>query len=129
MIRDFEPNDIFEIEDIHNSMNNFPMTNFNSPCKILKKTIEFENEVVGAAYVQLTVRVGMILDKNLLTLVKAKLIKELFLNLLQAIEQTDLEDVHVFVAPEDELFRNFLKNNFNFEDGKDVEVFRRMKNV
>ena len=129
-LRDYNTKDSFEIEDIHNSINNFPMTDLNHPCKVLKKTVLVDDKIVGTAYVHLTTEVGMILDKTLPILVRAKIIKEIFTNLIKEMKQTDIEDVYIFVTPENDLdYVKFLKHNFGFEDAKGIGVYRRIDHV
>ena len=127
MIRNFKDTDIFAIEDIHESLHNFPMTNLNGPTKVLKKTIEIDNVIVGSAYVTLTAEVGLILDKTLPTLKRASVIKEVFEDFLKEMSQTDIEDVYIFIENNDLKFKEFLKDNFNFKDNNWIAVYRRLK--
>ena len=124
MIRDFKPEDSFEIEDIHAKNPVFPLPNFSSPVNILQKTLIVDDKVVGLAFVHLTAEIGMVLDPELPTLTRAKLIKDLFEVLLKQMSQTDLEDYHIYVVPEsDEHYVEFLKH-FGFEQDNGISLTR-----
>lgn len=131
MIRDFETNDIFDIEDIWllYCSDDFAMPNYNSHANVLKKTIEFEGKVVGSAFVHLTAEIGLIIDKSLPNITRAKLIRDVFIDLVSEMEKTDLEDYHIFVVPDsDERYAKFLINNFGFEKDKGIGLCRRLEN-
>ncbi len=124
MIRDFESNDIFAIEDIHENNPVFPLPNFKSPTNIAQKTLLIDGAIVGTAFVHLTAEIGLVIDDKLPKLTRAKLIKELFEVLLDQMKQTDLEDYHIYVVPEsDEHYVEFLKN-FGFERDKGISLTR-----
>jgi len=124
MIRDFILNDIFDIEDIHARVSEFPLPNFASPTNIAQKTLLVDDKIVGTAFVHLTAEIGLIIDDKLPKLTRAKLIQELFITLIKEMSQTDLEDYHIYVVPEsDEHYVEFLKN-FGFERDKGISLTR-----
>lgn len=123
MITNFRKNDIFAIEDAHERSCTFPMPNYNSPVNILQKTIIHDGKIVGSAFVHLTAEIGLILDDTLPNLTRAKLLKEVFTELVKDLERTDLEDCHVFVVPEEnEQYAEFLVKHFGFERDKGISL-------
>lgn len=124
MVRNFSPEDIFEIEDIHERVSEFPLPNFSSPTNIAHKTLLVDGKIVGTGFVHLTAEIGLIIDDKLPKLTRAKLIKELFTVLLAQMSLTDLEDYHIYVVPEsDDHYVEFLKN-FGFERDKGISLTR-----
>lgn len=129
MIRNFKDSDIFDLEDLHEgSEKNFVFPNYNSPINICKKTILDETgKIVGTCWVHLTAEVGIIIDSNMPTITRAKLIKEVFESQLQDVKKTDLEDVHVFIVPDkDHIWEKFLKENFDFVPDIGLALCRRI---
>jgi hypothetical protein len=122
MIRDFKDSDIFDVEDLQSE---FPLPNFKSPTNIAHKTLLVENKIVGTAFVHLTAEIGLIIDKQLPKLTRARLIKELFTVLIDQMGQTDLEDYHIYVVPENDLeYVEFLNKNFGFVRDKGISLTR-----
>ena len=125
-IRDYNPNDVFDIEDIHTKSCSFPTPDYTSPTNILKLTVENDLKIVGSAFVHLTAEVGLILDKDLPRATRAKIIQELFTVILAKMEKTDLEDYHFYINDNPE-FEKFLANNFNIERDIGVSLCGRIK--
>lgn len=131
MIRNFKDSDIFDIEDIwlKDCIQDFPMPNYSSPANVLKRTLVLDDKIVGSAIVHLTAEIGLIIDKSLPPITRAKLIRDVFIDLVAEMEKTDLEDYHIFVVPDtDDSYAKFLIDNFGFEKDKGIGLCRRLDN-
>lgn len=128
MIRDFHFNDIFDIEDLHVANSQFRMPEYGNPANVIKKTIIHDGKIVGSAFVHITSEVGLILDRTLPKLTRAKLIKELFAILWDELEKTDIDDTHIFILPEtDTKYADFLIKNFGFVRDTSLVVYKGKK--
>lgn len=128
MIRDFKEEDRSAILEVHSKNCDFPLPNYNSPVMIVKKTIEYAGIIVGSAFVRLTSETGLILNKDLPPIARAKIIKDLLEVLLREVKESDLEDTHVFVIPEtDTHYADFLIKNLGFKKDTSLVLYKGIK--
>lgn len=125
MIRDFHHNDIFDIEDLHEKNSQFKMPDYANPSNVIKKTIVHDGKIVGSAFVHITSEVGLILDDDLPTITKTKILCRLFDVILSELGQTDIDDTHVFILPETNLkYAELLRRKFGFKRDTSLVMYR-----
>jgi hypothetical protein len=122
LIRDLKLQDLKDIESFHNG--DFPLPDINSPLYFVQKVVEIDGETQGAVFVYLTSEISLILNKSLSRLTRAKVVKEVFVEMLRELPRTGLRDTHVFIVPEnDEKYAQFLIKRFGFERAEGIPLY------
>lgn len=122
MIREANLNDYVKLENVPRD---FSMPNPNNPRNIIQNALLDESgKVCGLAVVHATTEVSIILDGSIPRITRARLIKELFSDLIVRIKEFGYEDTHVFVLPETDVeYADFLRKNFSFVKASGIPMY------
>lgn len=126
-MRDLELSDLVKLESIHEKSCDFPFPNLNDELYFVKKAIEINGILCGAAVVRLTSEVSLILDKNLGKMNRARVIDAVFSELKERLINIGLKDTHLFIIPEDENFATFMKKHFEFQKATGIPLYYELK--
>jgi hypothetical protein len=126
-MRDIELKDLIRLEKIHKESCTFPFPNLNDETYFVKKAIEVDGELKGAAITRLTSEVSLILDKDLPKLTRARVIDEVVTELEKRLTNLGLKDTHLFILPEDQDFADFMMKHFEFVKATGIPLYYEVK--
>lgn len=99
MIRDYRPEDLQSLKDIHKSQNfDYALPDLSSPLILVSKVREIDGQVVGAMLLRITAETFLLVDGSPVT--KGRSIEELQPEVIRAAWEKGLNDVLCVVPPE-----------------------------
>lgn len=115
-----------KIKKMHSETNKFPMPDFSSPLYVIQRPIYDESmNLLGSYLLHLTSEVSLILDKDLGTLEKARIVKDIVPEINKDCKLFGIDDTHVFVN-NDPKFAEFLVNHAGFKIATGTALYRKV---
>lgn len=123
-----QEDEIPQVKRIHSKVSQFPFPNLESPLYCIQKVIKDKNgTIIGSYLLHITAEISLILDDKVNDFTKARIVLDLRNQIYEDCNKMGIEDVHVFVIPEnDKMYAELLKKNLGFITPTGIPLYRKV---
>lgn len=120
MIRDLNLNDLRILENDAK----FPLPNLNNKLYTIQKSVEINDELIGAFWVKITSELSLVASNATGPLKRIKMLLEINHYVKEQLKLLGIDDIHVFI--DDLEFSELLKTHFGFSEATGKALYRRI---